>query len=90
MDQFALLLHDPLEPKTRRAHLFEDSLSLISAGAVAYAVISFFAHAGAIPPTIMRAEHFKELLIANDVPSEGLLSFGRTTSSIFDDSGQSG
>ena len=92
MDQFALLVHDPLEPKTRRAHLFEDSLSLISAGAVAYAVISFFAPMRArFSANNHEREHFKELLIANDVPSEDFFKlWPHDKQYFFDDSGQSG
>lgn len=42
IDQFGLTTNDQLVPHTRRAKLFQDSLSVISVGAVAYAFISLF------------------------------------------------
>jgi phosphatidylglycerol lysyltransferase len=42
LDQFNLTTNKPLTPYTKRAHLFDDSLSFVSVGAVAYAAISLF------------------------------------------------
>jgi phosphatidylglycerol lysyltransferase len=42
IDQFNLTTSKPLTPYTKRAHLFDDSLSFVSIGAVAYAAISLF------------------------------------------------
>jgi len=42
IDQFGLTTNSALHPYTRRAHLFNDSLSLVSSVAVLYAVLSFF------------------------------------------------
>ncbi|HEY5442589.1 MAG TPA: phosphatidylglycerol lysyltransferase domain-containing protein, partial [Candidatus Saccharimonadales bacterium] len=42
IDQFNLTTVKPLHPYSRRAHLFVDSLSFVSTGAVIYAVISLF------------------------------------------------
>lgn len=43
VDQFGLTTNKKLEPQTKRAHLFLDSLDAISAGSLFYVVISFFA-----------------------------------------------
>jgi phosphatidylglycerol lysyltransferase len=42
IDQFNLTTDKPLQPYTRRAHLFTDSLTFVSLGAVAYAAIALF------------------------------------------------
>lgn len=42
VDQFNITTAHPVRPYTRRAHLFVDSLSFVSLGAVAYAAISLF------------------------------------------------
>jgi phosphatidylglycerol lysyltransferase len=42
LDQFDLTTNHPLHAYTKRAHLFVDSLSFISIGAVVYAVFSLF------------------------------------------------
>ncbi len=42
IDQFDLTTARPLHPYTRRAHVFADSLSIVSIGAVGYAAISLF------------------------------------------------
>lgn len=42
IDQFNLTTNKPLTPYTRRAHLFADSLSFVSLGALIYAAISLF------------------------------------------------
>src|SRR5262249_40603830 len=42
IDQFDLTTNHPLHPYTKRAHLFVDSLSFVSAGAVIYAAVSLF------------------------------------------------
>lgn len=42
VDQFGLTSSTMLTPHTRRAHVFLDSLSVVSIGSVAYAVISLF------------------------------------------------
>lgn len=42
IDQFNITTHKPLKPYTKRAHLFVDSLSFVSFGAVAYAVLALF------------------------------------------------
>lgn len=42
VDQFDLTNNQPLQPHTKRAHIFVDSLSFISIGAVAYALVSLF------------------------------------------------
>jgi phosphatidylglycerol lysyltransferase len=42
IDQFNITTQKPLQPYTKRAHLFVDSLSFISSAAVVYALISLF------------------------------------------------
>jgi phosphatidylglycerol lysyltransferase len=42
IDQFNITTSKPLVPYTKRAHLFDDSLSFISLGAVIYAVLALF------------------------------------------------
>ncbi len=42
LDQFNLTTKKPLQPHTKRARLFLDSLSFVSAGALIYAAISLF------------------------------------------------
>ena len=42
IDQFGLTTNKTLVPYTQRAKLFMDSLSIISIGAVSYALISLF------------------------------------------------
>lgn len=42
VDQFDLTTNKPIVPYTRRAHLFVDSLSVISVAAVGYALLSFY------------------------------------------------
>jgi phosphatidylglycerol lysyltransferase len=42
IDQFNITTEKPLKPYTKRAHLFVDSLSVVSFGAVVYAVLSLF------------------------------------------------
>lgn len=42
IDQFNLTIDEPLHAYTKRARLFEDSLSVVSVGAVAYAALSLF------------------------------------------------
>jgi phosphatidylglycerol lysyltransferase len=42
IDQFNITTNKPLRPYTKRAHLFIDSLSVVSAGAVAYAALALF------------------------------------------------
>jgi phosphatidylglycerol lysyltransferase len=42
IDQFNLTTQQPLRPYTRRAHLFTDSLSFVSLGAVIYAAAALF------------------------------------------------
>jgi phosphatidylglycerol lysyltransferase len=42
IDQFDLTTKAPLHPYTKRAHLFVDSLSFVSIGAIVYAVFSLF------------------------------------------------
>ena len=42
IDQFNLTTAKPLKPYTRRAHLFVDSLSFVSLGAVIYAAVALF------------------------------------------------
>jgi phosphatidylglycerol lysyltransferase len=42
VDQLNLTTHDSLQPHTRRAKLFLDSLSVVSTGAVVYGVFSLF------------------------------------------------
>jgi phosphatidylglycerol lysyltransferase len=42
IDQFNITTQKPVKPYTKRAHLFVDSLSFVSLGAVAYALIALF------------------------------------------------
>lgn len=42
IDQFNITTKKPLQPYTKRAHLFVDSLSFVSSGAVIYAIFALF------------------------------------------------
>lgn len=71
IDQFNITTVKPLQPHTRRAHLFVDSLSFVSLGAVIYVGISLF------QPLRLRLsdqrqnrQHMAEILQKYGAPSE--------------------
>ncbi len=92
IDQFDVTTAEPLQPHTRRAHLFVDSLSFVSLGAIAYAGISLF------QPLRMRLSdqhaergHMAALLKDQSAQSEEFFKlWPHDKQYFFDGSGQSG
>ncbi len=92
VDQFALITDEPLQPHTRRAKMFVDSLSIVSVVAMGYAVVSFFAPMRArLAAQEQERERFRQLLISNDVPSEDFFKlWPQDKQYFFSDSGRAG
>lgn len=92
IDQFNITTVEPVHPYTRRAHLFIDSLSFVSLGAIIYAGISLF------QPLRLRLsdqhaerEHMSELLNRYGAPSEEFFKlWPHDKQYFFDYTGQSG
>lgn len=71
VDQFDLTTNHPLQPHTKRAHLFTDSLSFISVVTVGAAVISFFQPVSArFSAHASERQRFRALLIRSQARSE--------------------
>jgi lysylphosphatidylglycerol synthetase-like protein (DUF2156 family) len=92
VDQFHWTTAKPLTPYTKRAHLFVDSLSVVSLGALAYAALSLF------QPIRVRfvsqdaeREHLKQLLQKYGGHSEEFFKlWPHDKQYLFDPSGESG
>lgn len=92
IDQFDLTTNHPLQPHTRRAHLFVDSLSVVSIVAVAYSVIALFQPLRArLSDQTAARSHMAELLRTQRAHSEEFFKlWPHDKQYFFDRSGQSG
>jgi phosphatidylglycerol lysyltransferase len=92
IDQFNITTNKPLEPHTKRAHLFVDSLSVVSTGAVAYAVLSLFQPLKSrLVDQEVERQRFKLLLEKYGGKSEEFFKiWPRDKQFFFDGSGKSG
>ncbi len=71
IDQFDLTTIHPIHPYTRRAHVFVDSLSVVSVAAVGYAVIAFFQPLRArFADQTGNRQHMEQLLASHPALSE--------------------
>jgi phosphatidylglycerol lysyltransferase len=92
VDQFNVTTTHPLHPYTRRAKLFDDSLSFVSLGAVVYAAISLFQPLRArLSDQHIERQRMAELLRRYGSPSEEFFKlWPHDKQYFFDPSGRSG
>jgi phosphatidylglycerol lysyltransferase len=92
LDQFELTTNQPLHAYTRRAQLFITSLSFVSIGAVAYALVSLFQPFRArFGDQSAPRQHMERLLRTPDTPSEDFFKlWPHDKQYFFDSSGSSG
>ncbi len=92
MDQFDLTTAKPLRPYTKRAHLFVDSLSFVSIGAVVYAAVSLFQPLrGRLVNQEAQRQHFGQLLEKHGGRSEDFFKlWPHDKQYFFDNSGHAG
>lgn len=92
IDQFNVTTVHPLRPYTRRAHLFVDSLSFVSLGAVVYAAIALFQPLRVrLSDQHAERERMVELLTRYGGPSEEFFKlWPHDKQYFFEDTGRSG
>lgn len=92
VDQFNLTTKHPLHPYTKRAQLFDDSLSFVSLVAVVYAAFSLFQPLRVrLSDQHIGREHMTELLNRYGAPSEEFFKlWPHDKQYFFDDSGRAG
>jgi phosphatidylglycerol lysyltransferase len=92
IDQFNITTVHPLQPYTKRAHLFVDSLSFVSLGAVIYAAIALFQPLRLrLSDQHVERERMAELLRRYGGPSEEFFKlWPHDKQYFFDESGRSG
>ncbi len=92
IDQFNITTKDPLKPYTKRARLFNDSLSFVSSAAVLYAVLSLFQPIRSrFSDQTEQRERLHDLMKRYGAPSEEFFKlWPHDKQYFFDASGQSG
>ena len=92
IDQFNITTTHPIHPYTKRAHLFVDSLSFVSLGAIVYAAISLFQPLKTrLSDQHAEREHMTQLLQRYGGPSEEFFKlWPHDKQYFFDSNGRSG